>query len=246
MSKTDWCRNCKKRYFNPERGLCCSLTQEPPTFAVTCPDFDIDDESVITDRLGIEVKRRRAAIRRRRAVLCRKRGIHGNFAFVLFLLLASTVFPLALWVPIGIEELTHSDIKAAGQIVSLLTIVTMTIMSVYTFISVLRRKSDAILLLIFYGILYLVSSFALFYNLTPNGYYTSNYIAWVVCFCPYISMFIFLHIVISASASLQVWALFPMRLRRRASWTKWIKILVFSTVPLASLLINVVESLRSV
>lgn len=248
MSKTDWCRNCKNGYFDSAKGFCCKLTQEAPAFTGVCPHLEIDGVAAANDlwkRTKLE-GRQCTMERRRRAVLCRQRGIHGNFAFVLFLLLASAVFPVAIGV-VGLKELFPASFQNPTQILSLLAILSIITMSVYTFVSVLKRKPDAILLLIFYGIFYLIASFGLLYNFNIKILNTPSFISsdlnfmhhyFIIYAGEIFSIFIFLFIVISASASLQVWAFFPPSRRRKASWFKWIKVLLFSAAPLALFITN--------
>lgn len=54
MNNLDYCKRCKKRKFDFQRGIVCSLTSEKPTFEDTCPDFD-SDETIVEYR-GQEVK----------------------------------------------------------------------------------------------------------------------------------------------------------------------------------------------
>lgn len=39
------CQQCKKRGFNPNRGIVCSLTNEHATFERSCPDYEEDPKA---------------------------------------------------------------------------------------------------------------------------------------------------------------------------------------------------------
>jgi hypothetical protein len=43
MNKINICKKCRKRKFNLQTGVLCSLTNEKPTFEDSCPDFELDE-----------------------------------------------------------------------------------------------------------------------------------------------------------------------------------------------------------
>lgn len=45
MEKIETCKKCKKRKFDFQQGIICSLTNEKPNFTPTCPDFENDENN---------------------------------------------------------------------------------------------------------------------------------------------------------------------------------------------------------
>ena len=46
------CRTCKKRTFNPEQGIVCSLTNAKPTFGDECPELELDEEQLKREEMA--------------------------------------------------------------------------------------------------------------------------------------------------------------------------------------------------
>lgn len=46
------CRTCKKRTFNPEQGIVCSLTNAKPTFGDECPELELDEERLKREEMA--------------------------------------------------------------------------------------------------------------------------------------------------------------------------------------------------
>lgn len=40
LNKLDYCKNCKNKTFNVDKGILCGLTNEKPDFEGTCPDYN--------------------------------------------------------------------------------------------------------------------------------------------------------------------------------------------------------------
>lgn len=45
-----YCTICQLRNFNPKHGIICSLTGEPASFQVACPDFIQDEKASISEK----------------------------------------------------------------------------------------------------------------------------------------------------------------------------------------------------
>lgn len=62
MDKLDFCKKCKKRKFDLNRGIICGLTNEKPTFENSCPDFENDETVQEFKSLDLKPNNERAKI----------------------------------------------------------------------------------------------------------------------------------------------------------------------------------------
>ena len=55
-ARLQFCKVCKQKKFDLNRGIICSLTDNPPTFENTCPDFTPDEKLI--EKAKIEYDRK--------------------------------------------------------------------------------------------------------------------------------------------------------------------------------------------
>ena len=52
----DLCKKCVNKSFHSSQGIVCGLTNEKPTFQLTCPDFvkDVKEERRLAERAAVQ------------------------------------------------------------------------------------------------------------------------------------------------------------------------------------------------
>ncbi len=128
--KLEICSVCKKREFDPNKGLVCSLTKDKPTFEDDCTTFE-------SDTVQVEKQVTRTAMYEE------NKSISGWLAFF-------------LWVGIGVGSivsaimgLTHVFNEGFGWIFStiyLVSIFSLVVIAIYAIIAFYRRKTNAVAL----------------------------------------------------------------------------------------------------
>jgi hypothetical protein len=126
--KLDICAVCKKKTFDPNKGLICSLTNEKPTFEDECITYEADSDKI--------EKLKGFAIAHKDKI-----SISGWLAF--FLWVGIGVGAIASSV-IGIVQIFNEGFGWLFSTIYLISIVTLVAIAIYAIIAFYRRKSNAV------------------------------------------------------------------------------------------------------